>query len=224
MIKTLVLSLLLALTAAAQTTTVTDIVHAADGSLTGGYLYVIPIVVFASGAAQVYATPIPVVVNPTTGVFSVNLYPNDTSVPPKTWYIAQWHLNGPPGYPGPGPTEYWVVPTSGSPVGLNVVRSAPQSIPAAVVSLSQLTCTSCTVGQVIYWDGTSWTNGVAGVTCNLVATTSTTCVHNLNSAAIGVDVYDNTGQIVRPKDVELISINSVRIRFDAAFTGTAYIK
>lgn len=188
-------------------------------------LYITPVVQFASGSAQVYPIPIPVTVNPTTGIFTVSLYPNDTSVPGLTWYIVQWQLNGPPGYPGPGPTEYWVVPTSGSPVGLATVRAAPQAVPQAVIALAQLTCPgACTTGQTIVWSGTAWTNGVEGVPCTITALTIKTCTHNLNSLNVIVSVVDGSGNAVRPKSIQVQSVNVVQIQFDASFTGTAYIK
>lgn len=204
-------------------TTVTDTIHTAGGGLATGTLYITPSAQFASGSNQVYQVPIPVTLN-NSGVFTVTLYPNDTGVPASTYYIVQWSLDGPPGYPGQSPTEFWVVPTSGTPVGLAGVRSSPQSLPLPSISPSQITCSGCVTGASLVWSGTSWGPSIGGRTFAFTLQTSVTCTHNLNSIFIGVSVVDAFGNTIIPALVQRISATVVVVTFDAATTGTVRVE
>ena len=96
-------------------------------------------------------------VNVINGAFSVNLEPNDTGVPSGTSYTAVWQLMG-----AAQRTEHWVVPTSGTGLGLLAVRV--NTAPAVGVTLnpSQLTQSGASVGQALCWLGTAWGPGSCG--------------------------------------------------------------
>lgn len=219
--KILTLALLCAAPSWAALTTVTDTIYNGTGGLATGTIRITPVVRFTSQGNEVYG--ITFSTNISRGVFSVNLSPTDVAVPTNIYYIVRYSING---NPGTAPTEYWVVPTSVTPVGLSTVRSTPTANPTVMFSVAQLTCPSdCRTGQSIVWNGTRWINGVGGVPCTLTATVSTTCTHNLNSLNVGIDVYDSTGKESRAyKDITRSSVNAVVITFDTAFTGTAIIK
>lgn len=57
----------------------------------------------------------------TAGAFSVNVEPNDTSIP-LTQYKVVYHLDG---SPVPESIEYWTCPTSGSPVLISACATTP---------------------------------------------------------------------------------------------------
>lgn len=217
----LLLALAMASCAFGALTTVTDTIKDASGVNATGIIRITPVQRFTSQGVQVYGQTVNVSI--TRGVFTVNLSPTDVSVPTNIYYIVRYSING---NPGTSPTEFWFVPTSASPVGLNTVRGTPGQNPTVMYALSQLLCPStCFAGQSIVYSGTSWTNGVAGVVCTLTATTSTTCTHNLNSVNVGVDVFDNSGNETRGyRRITVTGVNTVLITFDSAFTGTAVIK
>lgn len=100
----------------AQRTTVTDTILSGNGSPVSGTITLTPNIQFDSLGQPVYPRPITVPINAATGVFTVQLYPNDTSDPTGTYYTAEYRINS------PTVKEIWVVPTSGSAVGLADVR------------------------------------------------------------------------------------------------------
>jgi hypothetical protein len=112
-------------------TTITDTIYNADGSLASGRV-VIAWPTFAIGACQVVAGQASV--NVANGAFSVQLYPNDAAAPAGTSYRAAYYLKS-----GKITTEYWVVPTSITPVALAAVRSSTVPVPTVMLSQAQVT-------------------------------------------------------------------------------------
>jgi len=112
-------------------TGITDTIYNADGTLASGRV-VIAWPTFSVGACQVVAGQVSVTV--TNGAFSVQLYPNDAAAPAGTSYRATYYLKS-----GKVTTEYWVVPTSGSPVALAAVRSSTVPVPTVMFSQAQVT-------------------------------------------------------------------------------------
>jgi hypothetical protein len=112
-------------------TTASDTLYNGDGSPAAGRV-VIAWPTFQIGACQVIAGQ--TTVNVADGVFSVQLYPNDTAVPAGTSYRVTYYLKS-----GRITTEYWVVPTSGSPVSLAAVRSSSVPVPTVMFSQAQVT-------------------------------------------------------------------------------------
>ena len=108
-------------------TTVSDTLFNADGTLAAGRV-VIAWPTFLIGSCQVIAGQTSV--NVSGGIFSVQLYPNLTAVPAGTSYRVTYYLKS-----GQISTEYWVVPSSTTPVTLASVRSA--SVPALTMMFSQ---------------------------------------------------------------------------------------
>jgi hypothetical protein len=112
-------------------TTVNDTLYNADGSPAAGRV-VIAWPTFQIGACQVIAGQATVTV--ASGDFSVQLYPNDAAVPAGTSYRATYYLKS-----GRITTEYWVVPTSASPVSLAAVRSSSVPVPTVMFGQGQVT-------------------------------------------------------------------------------------
>jgi hypothetical protein len=112
-------------------TTISDTLYNADGSPAAGRV-VIAWPTFQIGACQVIAGQ--ATVNVTNGAFNVQLYPNDAAVPSGTSYRAAYYLKS-----GRLTTEYWVVPTSASPVALVAVRSSSVPVPNVMFSQAQVT-------------------------------------------------------------------------------------
>lgn len=126
--------LLAAVPAAAQCpekTRLTDTVYNADGSPAAGRV-VIAWPSYTIGSCQVIAGQTSVTLG--AGVLDVELYPNDAAVPEGTSYRATYYLRS-----GRITTEYWVVPSSSSPVGLAAIRASSVPVPAVMVGMAQVT-------------------------------------------------------------------------------------
>jgi len=100
------------------TTTVTDTVYLADGTVAQGSLIITwPAFVTASGAAEAAGNTN--VTLAADGTFSVALVPNVGATPAGVYYTVVYQIG-----PGEVRTEYWVVPTT-SPANLATVRTTP---------------------------------------------------------------------------------------------------
>ena len=156
-------SLLLAVSATAQLTTVTGTIQRADGSYPNGQALIQWQAFVTSTGTPVPASSmiIPIV----SGLVSASLYPNVNSTPPGTSYKITYTLSGGPPY-----QRNWYVPVSGSPVALVQVEFPPAGLvgTSAIVSPSQLTQAGATLGECLIWNGTFATWG----TCNGSASTS----------------------------------------------------
>lgn len=118
----------------AQTkTTVTDTIHAPDGSLPSGQIVISSKSTFTASDGTVVFAGAVATVTVTNGSFSVALVPNAGSTPAGTSYSAIYKLVG-----VPYRDETWVVPASATPVDLSAVRSVALSGPAQTVSSSQM--------------------------------------------------------------------------------------
>jgi hypothetical protein len=125
--------LLAATPAAAQCpekTRLTDTVYNADGSPAAGRV-VIAWPSYTIGNCQVIAGQVSVTL--AEGLLDVELYPNDAAVPEGTSYRATYYLRS-----GRITTEYWVVPSSSSPVGLAAIRATSVPVPAVMVGMAQV--------------------------------------------------------------------------------------
>jgi hypothetical protein len=120
---------LAAVTCLAATTEVADTIKYADGTTANGYLVIEWPSFTNAGGILIGAGKKKVKF--TAGTFTVNLEPNDTAVPSGTSYLVRYHLRK-----GDDQLEYWVVPTSGSPVTIGC--TAKGSLLAA--NGSSLTC------------------------------------------------------------------------------------
>ena len=112
-------------------TTVNDTFYNADGSLSAGRV-VIAWPTFLVGSCQVIAGQTTVTVS--GGIFTIQLYPNLTASPSGASYRVTYYLKS-----GQISTEYWVVPSSATPVALASVRSATVPAPTLMFSQSQVT-------------------------------------------------------------------------------------
>lgn len=138
-------------------TNVTDTIVLPNGTMPSGTL-TLSWAAFLNGShQQVPAGRITVPV--TTGAFTVNLNPTDVALPVGACYTAAWALATVQPY-----TRTWNVPTSASPLGLNVVQSDTRCapIPGAAIALAQLTNSGATLNQCITWGGTYWLPGTCG--------------------------------------------------------------
>ena len=114
------------------TTTVTDTIYRADGTAATG-------TVIVSWPAFSSATGLTVPSGSTSatigagGVLTVQLAPNAGATPIGTYYTAVYHLDD-----GTVSREFWVVPSSQTPVHLNAVKSTvlPTSVAMQTVSKS----------------------------------------------------------------------------------------
>lgn len=112
-------------------TSVADTIYNADGSLAEGRV-VISWPTFQAGSCQVVAGEVNVSL--AAGALAVPLYPNDAATPAGTSYRVTYYLKS-----GRITTEYWVVPSSATPVSLAVVRSPSVPVPAVMMSQTQVT-------------------------------------------------------------------------------------
>lgn len=120
-----------------------------DGSLAAGIVHIKNSTMCTTGSSMLGNAVI--TVRFTAGAFSVSLIPNDTCTPTGSAYSVSWQLSG-----GQAFTEWWRVPTSGSPVTVDSVRvTVPPAINTSF-NPSQLTQAGATTGMCLIWSGTSW--------------------------------------------------------------------
>lgn len=154
--KRLLFAILLASSAQGAITTVADTLYLANGTRFSGPINISWPTTFTSASGRVIPAGklSTIVVN---GALSVGLEANDLATPTGTYYIAQYKLNN-----GIATTEFWVVPTSVSPVTLATVRTVPAPSTSFMIALSQLLQTGATVGQCIVWGGTTYGPSACG--------------------------------------------------------------
>jgi hypothetical protein len=88
------------------------------------------------------------------GQFQVELEPNDTATPSGTSYYVVYRPKS-----GMAWSEYWVVPTSATPLSIAQVRVPYPPSPQLVVQLGQLAPGGAQAGQCLQWDGGAWKPG-----------------------------------------------------------------
>jgi len=117
---------------AIATTTVTDTVYRADGTAAGGTVLV-SWPAFSSATGQTISSGSTSVTIAAGGLLTVQLAPNAGATPIGSYYTAVYHLDD-----GTVSREFWVVPSSSTPVHLNIVKSVvlPTSVAMQTVSKS----------------------------------------------------------------------------------------
>ncbi len=110
-----------------STTTISDVVYRADGTLAGGTL-LISWPTFSTAAGQAVAAGRKSVTLAEGGVLSVDLIPNTGATPPGTFYTVVYQLDD-----GTVKTEYWIV-TANSPTTIAAVRTVLGSGNSAVTT------------------------------------------------------------------------------------------
>lgn len=91
------------------------------------------------------------------GKIEVELEPNDTATPAGTSYYVVYRPKS-----GVAWSEYWVVPTSATPLTIGQVRVTQPPNPQMVVQLGQIASGGAETGQCIQWDGVRWAPGECG--------------------------------------------------------------
>lgn len=115
-------------------TVVSDVISGADGQpLNGSFIIDSPSMTMLGGTVVQKSSKI---IQVTNGVINIPLYPNDTSYPKGTSYRISFSLISNVGTLNY--KEYWVVPTSSSPVSLSSIRSTSIPIPNLLFSCNQL--------------------------------------------------------------------------------------
>lgn len=94
------------------------------------------------------------------GVFTVALIPNDTAEPAGTSYSVRYVPNS-----GPSWSEIWVV-TTGGPLEIWQVRVLSTPVPEVLISLSQLTTSGSTKGDLIARTASAWAVFTGGTNGN----------------------------------------------------------
>lgn len=133
-------------------TTVADHLYRADGTSCSGSLTVSWPTFTASDGHLVVAGSTPF--NVIAGLLSVSIEPN-----PSSTYTVRYQLQPSGCVPS---QEYWLVPTSASPVPLSVVRSLNPPTPPTLIALAWLAQDGATVGQAMCWLGSYWGPGSCG--------------------------------------------------------------
>jgi len=81
------------------------------------------------------------------GALNVGLEPNDTAMPQGTSYTVIYRPKS-----GFGWTEYWIVPTSATPLRISDVRVAQPPVPEMMIQPSQISDGGARDEQVLSWD------------------------------------------------------------------------
>ncbi len=190
----LILAIVFAVSAVAQTT-VSDVIYNGSGQRANGVvIYIRPNQQFTASGGQVVA-PTEVAVRIVNGNFSVPLYPNTTATPAGTYYLARYVIPGTVQV-----VENWVVPVSGSPVNLSAVRTVSPPSTSFVVALSQLAQGGAMAADCLIWSGTVWQpsascggTGSNPLFSQILTATNTTATMTVGSGA--TFVYTGTGII-----------------------------
>jgi hypothetical protein len=90
------------------------------------------------------------------GALNIQLEPNDTAIPTGTSYTVNYSLSGVPYQ------EYWIVPTTSSPVTLATIRTTTVASPSLTVALGQIAQGGAVTGQCLAWFG-AWQPVACGV-------------------------------------------------------------
>jgi hypothetical protein len=124
------------------------------------------------------------------GVIAIDLEPNDTATPAGTSYSVLYRQQK-----GATWSEFWVVPTSASPLKVNQVRVASAPSPGFVIQPQQIASGGAAPGQALLWNGASYGPGnVAtssawgGITGNLSAQTDLSNVLSAKASLAQVQV------------------------------------
>jgi hypothetical protein len=149
-----ILVLLLCLELRAAGTRIEDTLKYPDGSLAGGAAEITlftPLI--TTGNEPIGASKQTVTI--TNGVVDVTLEPNDTATPAGTSYQVRFYLTR------ATYLQYWVVPTSASPLKIKDVAVSTVPTPALTVALSQLSGLGAGKGSLIAF-GTAWSRLAPG--------------------------------------------------------------
>lgn len=162
-------------------TTVTDTIYTAVGVHATGYFILTPNRAFTTpGGIVVSANPITVLLNASTGVFSVPLFPNTNATPQPSFYTARWYLAGVPSF-----STQWTVPVSATPVNLATVQGPnPTLIQPTQIDASTAHNGDCLTfnGSTVGWRSCAGLGSLTGViystagTPSVVTGTATDCV------------------------------------------------
>lgn len=142
--KSIALLFLLACAVSQAGTRVRDTVYYATGKRADGRI-TITWPAFTSGAKTVAAGTLDVRVS--NGVLDVELEPTPAGIS----YTARYYLNN-----GVSNLEYWIVPTSATPVTVAAIRTATIPTPNLQISVGQIGQSGAQTGQCLAWTGTSW--------------------------------------------------------------------
>jgi len=138
------------------TTTVTDTVYQADGSVAHGTMIITWPAFQTAGGAPIAPGSTNVTIG-SNGIFSVGLVPNTGATPAGVYYTVVYQLG-----PGQVKTEYWVVPTT-SPANLAAVRTTPgsgiASQPASIQFVNSGLATKANDNVVVHLAGTETISG-----------------------------------------------------------------
>ncbi len=134
-------------------THIVDHLYLADGSSYTGNVAVSWTTSFTSSDGHVnYTGTLFTVV--TAGALDLYLEPNDTATPSNTFYIANYNLRS-----GIKTPEFWIVPTSATPVTLADIRTINAPSPGAAVPLTSLSLGGASVGQCLLAGASVWAPG-----------------------------------------------------------------
>jgi Pectate lyase superfamily protein len=164
--------------ALAQTkTTVSDTLHAPDGSLPGGQILISAKSTFTAADGTVVFQGTVATAAVTGGAFSVALVPTAGSTPAGASYQAIYELSG-VAYR----TETWTVPSSATPVTLAGVRSVSLSTPSTIVAPGQMPALSGAV-----------TSQAGSTVTTFSAPAITTAITDKGGQAFNVKAYGAAG-------------------------------
>ena len=146
----------LALAASAQgpaKTVITDILSGPDGLPANGQVVVINPQTFTSPDGYVIPAQSRTVATITNGALTISLVPNAIG----TYYVANYTLNS------GGFSEYWMVPTSATPVTLASLRAQPPqlNVPNFMFAFYQLNPPANCLNQFPQWTSAGWTCSAA---------------------------------------------------------------
>lgn len=163
MVRILLLIILLISYAEAATVTISDTLLSLTGQPIDCILQITPSISFTTSDEEEVTTESRSI-RVTGGVVNFEIYPNAGSTPTNTSYTVQYRTST------SGiifNTETWVVPNT-DPVDINTIRVSSPPLPGLTITLSQITQSSATSGQVPAWNGTSWvpsTISASGIDC-----------------------------------------------------------
>lgn len=148
-------------TLTAATTTIADTLYAPDLSTLSGRIQITNAQFKTAEGLTIGRGEINVTVS--NGAFSVALEANDGATPPGTSYRVWYRMNN-----GVQWLEFWVVPTSGTPLKIADVRVIEIPQPWLMVLIAQLGAGGASTNDCLVFNGSAWTPGPCAANAGVI--------------------------------------------------------
>lgn len=186
---------------------------------------------FNSGQYTIVGSPVVVPFN--LGVFTANLVPTDSATPLGQYYRVTCQspaqtVNGQKIQAFSWGPQFWLVPTSLTPVTIATVQIPVTPVPSVMILPLQIQQAGAVAGDVLSWTGSSWQP--RGITLNRyafpVSGTSITLqaiYHGLGTNIAVIGCQDASGNRFQPGNINIDSSGNITITSSNSMTGLCVV-